>query len=85
LSSTKPKRRILDFTIKSLIDKGIVRCKIEFREHGSERLLKGYKILSLSEDIEYDVIAQMNRSIGKPHYEVDQEPDNGDGDLASRN
>lgn len=85
LSRTKPKRRVLDFAMKSLIDKGIVRCKIQFREHGSEGLLKEYKILSLSEDIEYDVIAQMNRSIGKPYYEADQEPDNGDGDFAFRN
>jgi len=60
-NGVKPNNITVDTVIKSLIHKGIVKCKIYFREHGKHGFLKPCKILSLSKDIEYDVISEMDR------------------------
>lgn len=43
-------------TIERLVDKGIVKCKIHFREFGADKLLKPNRLLSLSIDVEREAI-----------------------------
>ena len=55
-------RRKADAIIQRLINKGIVSCKIYFREFGKDGLLKPKRILSLSKDVEIAAMSDLART-----------------------
>jgi hypothetical protein len=55
-------RRKADATIQRLIDKGIISCKIYFRESGTNRLLKPKRMLNLSKDVEIAAMSDLART-----------------------
>lgn len=69
-------RRKADAIIQRLINKGIVSCKINFRESCADRLLKPKRILSLSKDVEIAAMSDLARTNEKdmsahdPMYDV---------------
>ncbi len=54
-------RRKADAIIQRLINKGIVSCKIYFREAGTNKLLKLKRVLSLSKDVEIAAMSDLAR------------------------
>jgi len=55
-------RRKVDAIIQRLIDKGIINCKIYFKESNTDRLLKPKRILSLSKDVEIAAMSDLART-----------------------
>ena len=66
-------RRKVYPTIQRLVDKGIVKCKIYFRESRTDGLLKPKRILSLCKDMEIDAMS----FLGTPNEKIaiDEEDD----------
>jgi predicted transcriptional regulator len=54
--------RKADAIIQRLINKGIVSCKIYFRESGTDRILKPKRILSLSKDVEIAAMSDLTHT-----------------------
>ncbi|MGC2682014.1 MAG: hypothetical protein WA323_09105 [Candidatus Nitrosopolaris sp.] len=54
-----PTRRKADATIQRLINKGIISCKIYFRESRTDGLLKPKRILSLCKDVEIAAMSEL--------------------------